>query len=416
MTRTVRLGSPGRGVARVHSPHASSGEPHAAAPRSASQREQELTRSCTDRHLSTRRAARGVLASPPTSSCAWRLRGNPRAGGRGLGAGPRNRPARNAGREAPFRTPHGNCGRRPTFFRGGFGLVVHAVSPWPRMSRSAIARPVPPCRDAGTRSTTGGGPRKIARMHSDPGSAGTGNAEHAPDVECAETRPGNDHDRRAPHPTTSNAGNPPARFRGRGTTETAGSDTGPTSGAEAGSGRDPSGPDAEEANRADVRRRAGQDVRSSPATRATSTGYHLRADLVDMGLTAPPPGRQSAADSVQARWRAQAGRHVACRYGATPGRAYGWRPERTTARPPRRRRRCRPRSRGPRDDRPRTDGSRRRGSSASRRGNDHSRKPDALRRGARHSHRPQPSSLASRTGVPASTATSSTHSTRRSGT
>ena len=104
-----------------------------------------------------------------------------------------------------------------------------------------------------------------------------------------------------------------------------------------------------------------------------------------MGLTAPPPGRQSAADSVQARWRAQAGRHVACRYGATTGRAYGWRPERTTARPPRRRRRCRPRSRGPRDDRPRTDGSRRRGSSASRRGNDHSRKPDALRRGARHS-------------------------------
>ena len=39
-----------------------------------------------------------------------------------------------------------------------------------------------------------------------------------------------------------------------------------------------------------------------------------------------------------------------------------------------------------------------------------------LRRRARHSHRPQPSSIASRTGVPASTATSSTRSTRRSGT
>ena len=30
-----------------------------------------------------------------------------------------------------------NCGRRPTFFRGGSGLMAHAVAPWPCIPRSA---------------------------------------------------------------------------------------------------------------------------------------------------------------------------------------------------------------------------------------------------------------------------------------
>ena len=37
----------------------------------------------------------------------------------------------------PFERRTRNCGRRPTFFRGGYGLTVHAVSPWPRIPRSA---------------------------------------------------------------------------------------------------------------------------------------------------------------------------------------------------------------------------------------------------------------------------------------
>ena len=71
---------------------------------------------CTDRQLTMRRAARvihrsgpsasdrrcGALASPATSRPARRLRGNSRAGGRGLDAGPRNGADRDAGPDAPF--------------------------------------------------------------------------------------------------------------------------------------------------------------------------------------------------------------------------------------------------------------------------------------------------------------------------
>ena len=231
------------------------------------------------------------------------------------------RPATRGGKP-PFRTPHGNCGRRPTFFPwrirpGGarrLAMAAH-VSVSPRAPRATVQGrgdtldygaadqgSSPTC--TATPAAPGPGMRSTPRMSSAP----------KRDPETIMTG--------APlTPTTSNAGNPPARFRGRGTTETAGSDTGPTSGAEAGSGPDPSGPDAEEANRADVRRRAGQDVRSSPATRATSTGYPPAHGPCGHGADCTALGRQSAADSVRARWRAQAGRHVACRYGATPGRA-----------------------------------------------------------------------------------------------
>ena len=96
MTRTVRLGSPGRGVARVHSPHASSGEPHAAAP----QREQELTRSCTDRHLSTRRAARCHAQAPAVGVGApvW-----------GAGIAPNQQLCMAAARESARRRPRSGC-------------------------------------------------------------------------------------------------------------------------------------------------------------------------------------------------------------------------------------------------------------------------------------------------------------------
>ena len=126
-------------------------ETHPAAPRSASQTEQELTRSCTDRQLSMRRVARvthrpgpsasdrrcGALASPPNQQPCTTAAREFAPAVCGLDGRPRNRPDRNAGPDAPFRTPHENCGRRPTFFPGGgSGLMANAVSPWPRMTRS----------------------------------------------------------------------------------------------------------------------------------------------------------------------------------------------------------------------------------------------------------------------------------------
>ena len=73
----------------------------------------------------------------PSASVSYHSRGTraPAAAVRMAGSG--IAPTAMRGRTPPFRTPHEKLRAAAHIFRGGYGLTVHAVSPWPRMPRSA---------------------------------------------------------------------------------------------------------------------------------------------------------------------------------------------------------------------------------------------------------------------------------------
>ena len=166
---------------------------------------------------------------------------------------------------------------------------------------------------------------------------------------------------------------------GTGNSRNAGSDTGFTSGFEAGWGRNPSGPDAGEAGRADVRRRPEYDLPPSPTTRIGRVQlFHPAPGPCRRAAESSRPGGRYAHGSGQARSATQARRHARLVGSAQPpsraiaaavSRAEVGAQSEIRTRHHGCRRRLRPRSRhDPRDDRPRTNGSSRRSNSASRHG------------------------------------------------